>query len=150
MLRIRSLRRILPLWAVAACSPVLAQPPSVDPATLYTLSTQGSSAQLKAGEKGLFVLSIQAKKGAHVSEEAPLHLTVSGEGVSVPQQELGAKDSVVQQKAGGPHVDPRFEIPVQATRAGAGHVEAKLTFFICTEKLCARQQKTLRTPIEVL
>ena len=34
--------------------------------------------------------------------------------------------------------------------AGKGTVEAKLTFFICTEQLCARQKKTISVPVEVL
>jgi hypothetical protein len=28
-------------------------------------------------------------------------------------------------------------------------LDAKLTFFICTEKICARQQKTFSIPVEV-
>ncbi len=46
-------------------------------------------------------------------------------------------------------VDPRFEVPFTAAAAGKGAVDAKLTFFICTEKLCARQQKTFSIPVEV-
>jgi hypothetical protein len=28
-------------------------------------------------------------------------------------------------------------------------VEAKMTFFVCTEQLCLRQQKTLSVPVTV-
>lgn len=114
----------------------------VDPSTLYELSTQGSSQKLKAGEQGKFVLEIRVKDGAHVSDEAPLKLAVSGQKVKPGKDKLTLADSV-----GKPN--PRFEVPVTAETAGKGAVDAKLTFFICTDKLCARQQKDVSVPVEV-
>ncbi|WP_338866876.1 hypothetical protein [Myxococcus stipitatus] len=132
------------VWA----APVFAE--EVDPASLYDVSTEGSSTQVKAGEKGVFVVSVKTKSGAHVSEEAPLKLDVKAAHVSVAKEKLGREDSVSKKAAGQQFVDPRFEVPFTAAAAGKGSVDAKLVFFICTEKICARQQKTLSVPVEVL
>ncbi|MCE9673943.1 hypothetical protein LY474_39725 [Myxococcus stipitatus] len=134
--------------ALAWAAPALAN--EVDPASLYEVSTEGSSAQFKAGEKGVFVVSVKTKSGAHVSDEAPLKLEVKGSHVAVAKEKLGREDSVSKKAAGQEFVDPRFEIPLTAATAGKGTVDAKLVFFICTEKICARQQKNLSVPVEVL
>ncbi len=147
-----SIRRFTPMAALLAAlawtAPALAQ--DVDPASLYEVSTEGTSTQVKAGEKGLLVLSIKTKPGAHVSEEAPLKLEVKGTQVTPEKQKLGREDSVGKKAAGQEYADPRFEVPFTTATAGKGSVDAKLTFFICTEKICARQQKTLSLPVEVL
>jgi hypothetical protein len=122
----------------------------VDPTTLYEVSTEGTSTKVKAGEQGVFVLSIKSKQGAHVSDEAPLKLELKGTQVVPAQEKLALKDSVAKKAAGQQFVDPRFEVPFKATAAGKGLLEAKLTFFICSEQLCARQQKTFSLPVEVL
>lgn len=122
----------------------------VDPSTLYEVSTEGTSTRVKAGEQGVFVLSIKSKQGAHVSDEAPLKLVLTGTQLAPAQEKLALKDSVAKKAAGQAFVDPRFEVPFKATAAGKGALEAKLTFFICSEQLCARQQKTFSVPVEVL
>ncbi|XXF75505.1 hypothetical protein P2318_20850 [Myxococcaceae bacterium GXIMD 01537] len=145
------MRRITPAAALLAafvCTQVLAAD-EVDPASLYELSTEGSSTRVKAGEKGTFVLAIKSKAGAHVSEEAPLKLEVKGAQVTPAREKLGREDSVTKKAAGQAFVDPRFEVPFTAAAAGKGSVDAKLTFFICTEKICARQQKTVSVPVEI-
>lgn len=136
------------LAALAWAAPALAE--DVDPTSLYEVTTEGTSTQVKAGEKGLFVLSIKTKPGAHVSEEAPLKLELKGTQVTPQKQKLGREDSVGKKAAGQEYPEPRFEVPFTAAAAGKGTVDAKLTFFICTEKICARQQKTLSLPVEVL
>ena len=131
------------------CTPGHAEAP-VDPASLYEVSTKGTSTQLKSDGQGVFVLSIQSTPGAHVSDEAPLKLELKGTGVALAQQKLALKDSVAKKAQGQTFVEPRFEVPFKADAAGKGSVEAKLTFFICSEQLCARQQKTVSVPVEVL
>jgi hypothetical protein len=147
MLRIRRLTPVAALLAAMVCAPALAQ--DVDPASLYELSTEGTSAQVKAGDKGTFVLSIKTKSGAHVSEEAPLKLELKGTQLTPTKEKLTREDSVAKKVAGQQVPDPRFEVPFTAATAGKGTLDAKLTFFICTEKICARQQKTLSLPVEV-
>ncbi|MCY1077159.1 hypothetical protein [Archangium lansingense] len=146
------LRRITTLAAalVALASTQVQAEGQVDPTTLYEVSTEGTSTKVKAGEQGVFVLSIKSKQGAHVSDEAPLKLELKGTQLTPAQEKLALKDSVAKKAQGQQFVDPRFEVPFKATAAGKGTLDAKLTFFICTENLCARQQKTFSLPVEVL
>jgi hypothetical protein len=149
MLHLRRLAPIAALWVVFTWTQARAEE-ETDPSTLYELSTEGTSAKVKVGEKGVFVLSIKSKAGAHVSDEAPLKLQVKGSQLTPAKEQLGREDSVAKKAEGQAFVDPRFEVPFTAAVAGKGSVDAKLTFFICTEKLCARQQKTFSIPVEVL
>jgi hypothetical protein len=120
-----------------------------DPTSLYLLSTDGSSKALKVGQTGTFVLSIRTVPGAHLSEEAPMKLLLSASGGVQPAKlVLGRSDAKAEPKAGGP-ADARFEVPLVAGTKGPGAVQAQLTFFICTETLCSRQQKTLNVPVSV-
>ncbi|HUM09545.1 MAG TPA: hypothetical protein VLT82_01220 [Myxococcaceae bacterium] len=128
----------------------LALAAEVDPTTLYTLSTEGTTAKVGAGKKGTLVLEIQSLKGAHVSDEAPLRIQLSGTGAVTPEKtQLVYGDSVRKPSAGVKYPDPRFEVPLAAQGKGPGSVEAKMTFFVCTEQLCLRQQKTLSVPVTV-
>jgi hypothetical protein len=120
-----------------------------DPASLYVLSTEGSTTSLRAGQPGTFVLSIRTVPGAHVSDEAPLKLLLAGSGgVQPAKATLGRADAKAVQKGSGP-ADPRFEVPFSVAGKGPGVLEAKLTFFVCTDTLCSRQQKTLNVPVTV-
>lgn len=134
--------------ALLLSAPARAQ--DVDPASLYDISTQGSSAKVKKGEQGTFVLTITAKPGAHVSDEAPLKLVLSGKNVTPKKEKLTLADSVAKKAEGEKYPNPRFEVPLTADAPGTGSVDGKLTLFICTDKLCARQQKTVSVPVEVL
>jgi hypothetical protein len=149
MPRFRCLASLAAAVMTLACSQVLAAE-QVDPSTLYVVSTEGTSTRVKAGETGLFVLSIQSKSGAHVSDEAPLKLELKGKQLTPAREKLALSDSVAKKQEGQAFVDPRFEVPFQAPTAGKGTLEAKLTFFICTEQICARQQKSFSIPVEVL
>jgi hypothetical protein len=115
-----------------------------DPSALYEVSTTGSTGQLKAGQKGKWVLSIQAKAGAHVSDDAPMKIELSGTHVKVGKEKLARPDAIAQ------GASPRFEVPFSADAPGKGSIDAKLTFFICTDKICSRQQKAVSVPVEVL
>jgi hypothetical protein len=148
MLHLRRLAPIAALWVAFTWTQARAAD-ETDPSTLYEVSTEGTSAKVKAGEKGVFVLSIKSKAGAHVSDEAPLKLQVKGTQLTPAKEQLGREDSVAKKAEGQAFVDPRFEVPFTAAVAGKGSVDAKLTFFICTEKICARQQKTVSIPVEV-
>lgn len=134
-------------WALASAAPCFAAEP--DPASLYELSTQGSSERVKKGDKGKLVLEIKPSAKAHVSEEAPLKLELSGKALAFDKQKLTLKDSVATKAPGQQYAAPRFEVPFVGGEAGKTAAEAKLTFFICTESLCARQQKTLTVPVQV-
>lgn len=149
MLHVRRITSLAAAVVALLCTQAQAEG-QVDPTTLYDVSTEGTSTKVKAGEQGVFVLSIKSKSGAHVSDEAPLKLELKGVQLTPAKEKLVLTDSVAKKAAGQQFVDPRFEVPFKATGAGKGTVDAKLTFFICTESLCARQQKTFSIPVEVL
>jgi hypothetical protein len=139
------------LHLVAASGTAAAQPQGqpVDPTTLYELTTQGSSQRIKAGAKGTFVVALKTKNGSHVSSEAPFKIEISGKGVKPEKATLSLADAVEKKPVKDGVIDPRFEVPFTAASVGKAAVDAKLTFFICTEKICARQQKALSVPVEV-
>lgn len=127
--------------------PALAQ--GVDPAALYEVTTAGSTTALKAKEDGKFVLAIKPKPSAHVSAEAPLKLELTGKNVTLSKEKFTLEDSVSKPAPGEQYAASQFEVPFTAEKPGQGSVDAKLTFFICTEKICSRQQKALSVPVHV-
>jgi hypothetical protein len=126
----------------------LAQAP--DTAGLYDVETGGTSQKVKVGEKGKIVIEIHAKSGAHISDEAPLKIELKGTGATPEKDKLVYKDSVGQKRNGAEYPDPRFEVPFSAASAGKASIEAKMKFFVCTEKVCSPQQKTLTFPVDVI
>jgi hypothetical protein len=120
-----------------------------DVASLYEVTTTGTSSSFKAGEKGKVVIEIKTKSGSHISDEAPLKIELKGSGVTPEKTSLTLKDSVAQKKGSEKYADPKFDVALSGTAQGKGQVDAKMTFFVCTEKLCARQTKNLVLPIEV-
>lgn len=134
----RNLMLVLMVVAVPAWA-------EIDVTSFYEVSTEGTSTKLKAGDTGKVVISIKSKKGAHVSDEAPLKIELSSKQGKLSKETLTIADSVALKKE-----DPRFEVPFTPTAHGQSSVEAKLTFFICTEKQCSRQVKNLTLPVEVM
>ncbi len=139
---------ILALSGLVACRLAFAAE-EVNPATLYELSTAGSSQKVKSGGKGTLVLEIKTKNGSHISGEAPFKIEVTGDHIKPEKDKLTLADSVSKKAVPEGFADPRFEVPFTTEAAGKTAVDAKLTFFICTEKICARQQKTLSVPVEI-
>lgn len=142
-----SVSAVVALVAVLAGATAWAQ--EEDVSSFYEVTTSGTTQKVKAGEKGKLVLAINTKKGAHISDEAPLKVELSGQSVKPEKARLSRADSVSTKPAGKQFVDPRFEVPFAAQAKGKGAVDAKLTFFVCTEKLCSKQTKTLSVPVEI-
>lgn len=135
----------------AICSALVAtacfgQAPDV--AGLYDVTSEGSSQKVKVGEKGKLVIEFKTKAGSHISAEAPLKIELIGKSAKLEKEKLTLADSVTKKEAGKDYVDPKFEVPFVVAAAGKASLEAKMTFFICTDKVCARQQKTLSVAVE--
>jgi hypothetical protein len=129
---------------------VLVTSSDADVKRLYDVSTEGTSATVKAGGRGAVVIAFKTRDGAHVSAEAPLKIELSSKDVKLDRARLALADSVVKGEAGAKAPpDPRFEVGFTAASPGRATIDAKLTFFICTETLCARQAATLALPVEV-
>lgn len=111
----------------------------------YEVSTAGTTTKLKAGESGKLVISISTKNGGHVSDKAPLKIELSSKESKFTKDKLSLTDSVAPKEA-----DPKFEVGFTPAVQGPTTVEAKMTFFICSEQQCARQTRTLSLPVEVM
>lgn len=133
--------------ALATAQALAADAPDVT--SLYEVSTDGTSQKVTLGQAGKLVLAIKTKPGAHISDEAPLKIELTGSNVKPEKTKLSRADSVAQKADGQKFADPRFEVPFTAEAAGKGQLDAKITFFVCTEQLCARQQKTISLAVEV-
>ena len=120
-----------------------------DAASLYQVSTEGSTSKLKAGERGKLVISIEAKGEAHVSDEAPLRIELKSKDAKLEKEKLTLADSLTKRAPNGEYPSPKFEVAFTPSAQGKTSVEAKMTFFICTAKLCMRQTKDLVLPVEV-
>ena len=140
----KAISAVFPALLATAC---FAQAPDV--ASLYDVTTDGSSQAVKVGEKGKLVIEFHTKPGSHISGEAPLKIELSAKAAKLEKEKLTGADSVAKKAEGKDYVDPKFEVPFTAAAAGKASVDAKLTFFICTDKVCARQQKTLSVPVVV-
>lgn len=121
----------------------------VDPSKLYEVSSAGSTEKLKVGEKGTVVIAITPKAGAHVSDEAPLKIELSGSNVKLAKQKLTGADSVAKKDPAKEGVSPRFEVPFTGGVAGKSTLEAKMSFFICTDKLCEKQKRDVTLAVLV-
>ena len=136
------MRTLMSVLMLVAALPAWAE---TDLASFYEVTTEGTSTKLKAGETGKVIIAIKSKNGAHVSDEAPLKIELTSKQSKLSKDKLTLADSLNAKKE-----DPRFEVPFTPTAHGSSSVEAKLTFFICTEKLCSRQVKNLSFPVEVM
>ena len=136
------------LLALSLAAPLaLAADPDVT--SLYEISTDGTQAAFKAGQKGKLVLEIKTRPGAHISDEAPLTVELKGKDVAPEKAKLSLADSVGKKKGDAKYADPRFEVALTGAAPARAQIDARLVFFVCTDKICARQQKSLSLPVEV-
>jgi len=133
-----------------------AQAPDVT--KLYQVTTDGSTTKLAAGQKGKLVLSIKLSQGAHVSDEAPLKIALTGTNGAAPEKAtLAYADQTSKKPSGEKYANPVvFEVPFQVAvdprqkgAPPAATVDAKMTFFVCTDQICSRQQKEVSLPVQV-
>lgn len=137
------------LWVGCLLLAALANAAEPNVEKLYEVTTEGSSSSVKAGEKGVWKVALKTQPGAHISDEAPLKIELSGTNVQLEKGLLRYGDSVAQKQPGEQYAQPRFEVPFTASSKGEARVDAKMSFFVCTDKVCARQQKQLSVPIRV-
>jgi hypothetical protein len=131
--------------ALGAAAPARAAG-GADAASTYRVVTDGSTVVLKRGEKGKVVVAVvPLEKGVHVNREFPLKYKLSASaGLALAKAELVRADAV------DPGAEnPRFEVPVSATAAGAQQVTIQMRFAICSETWCVPQQKTVTVAVDV-
>lgn len=113
-----------------------------DPAKLYDL-TVTATPKVKAGEGGRVELKIVPKAGAEIHKEAPISLSLATKGVVAPKAKVGREELVMK------GADAAFDVPFKADAPGAAQIEATLKFYICTEKMCAAQERKATLPVLV-
>ncbi len=138
------MRTILPLLVLAVflTSPAQAQEAS----KFYGLSTQGTTAKLKSGERGKVVFAFEMKGGAHLSEEAPMKILLSSPEAQLEKTRLSRSDGT----PGRTPATTNFEVGFTPTAQGRVTIDAQLTFFVCTENRCLREVASLKLPIDVM
>ena len=74
---------------------------------------------------------------------------MKGQNAKPEKQKLTFADLVTPKAAGHRCQTVRFEVPFVPAEVGKAQLDWHVTFFICTEKLCARQKRTVSVPVEV-
>ena len=113
-----------------------------DEAKKYEIKIAPASA--KAGARSAARFEIDAVPGSHVSDEAPLKISLQAQGLKLEKDKLTTADIVA-----GKGSSPKFEIPFTAEKAGQTSIEGKAIFIVCTKELCEREQDTLHIPVTV-
>ncbi|HEX9186548.1 MAG TPA: hypothetical protein VGB87_05740 [Vicinamibacteria bacterium] len=117
---------------------------AVEAAASYRIETAGTTASLRSGEKGLFVLSIVPLAKVHVHPAAPLKIALEATpGLKLEKTSLGKADPV-DPKADG----RRFEVPFAAQAVGKQEIRANVQFFICSDQWCVKQVKDVTAAVD--
>lgn len=145
MQRCLALTALLALLGTASS----ARAAETDPSTLYRLTTSPSPLVLRAGGEGTLVLELTPLEGAYLSPRTPFSLELKGQGLRVPNTALRLSEAKQGPASTPPQAAARFELPLRAEKAGEGTLTATMTFFICTETLCERQERTLKVPVSI-
>lgn len=132
--------------SLLACSRAFAEAP--DTSKLYSVQAEATPS-VKAGDQGKVTITFKTEAGAHISDEAPLKIVLSGKNVTPAKATLHYQDSLAQKTAAQSYPDPRFEVPFTTQAKGQGEVDAKMTFFVCSANLCARHEQTVALPVTV-
>jgi hypothetical protein len=111
-----------------------------DEAKKYEVKVTPASA--KVGQSATARFQIDASPGSHVSDEAPLKISLKADGLKLGKDKLTTADIVA-----GKGASPKFEIPFVAEKPGQDTIEAKATFIVCTKELCEREQEKISIPV---
>ena len=129
------------MLALALAGLLLAAP---DVSGTYRIETS-KGLKVKPGETAHAKVEVVPRADAHVSPDAPITLSLtSGPAVKLAKEKLGRPDAK-ETKAKG----VAFDVPFTAAAAGKDELKGTLSFFICTEKLCEKQNKQIAMAVEV-
>jgi hypothetical protein len=102
--------------------------------------------KVAAGGSGSASLTIAARNGWHVNDEAPITVSLStfGAGLTVAKTKLSRADLAVSTKE-----TARFDIPFTAGDPGQRTINAEAKFVMCQATACKPVKETLAFNIEV-
>jgi uncharacterized protein YfaS (alpha-2-macroglobulin family) len=110
---------------------------------LYDLVAQ-APAKLAKGDKGSVSVKITTKGEGTLHSDTPYKLTLTApKNVALSKDKLTTADMKLAERTAS------FDVPFTASEAGDGKIEGRLTFFVCTEKLCSRQERSVSMPVSV-
>jgi len=114
-----------------------------DVTKFYDLKTEATPKVAK-GASGKVKIDIVAKAGAHVDKDAPIEIVLKApKGVTLSKTKLGKKEADFRDASAF------FDVAFTGKEAGKGEVEAELSFYVWTDKICAKQERTAKLPVSV-
>jgi len=138
------MRRFQGLFAtIGTMSFVLAAGVSTAADSLYEIKK--TEPKVAVGATGTASLTITAKSGWHVNDEAPITVALTAPaGVTLPKAKLTRADLAQSSKE-----TARFDIPVSATEAGKKTINAEARFVLCQEQACKPVKETLALAVDI-
>ena len=109
----------------------------------YDLDISATPKVAKGGS-GSVTVHITPKGGAEIHKEAPIKLALQAPAnVEMSKTQVGRKEL----KMNGNNAS--FDVPFTAREAGNGDIEVTLSFYICTDQVCAHQERKASLPVAV-
>lgn len=133
---------VLSLVCFAAPWSALAEDPIDEAARLYEVEISATP-KLSTGAAGQVVVRIEPKPGAEIHKTAPISLTLEGQGVQTAKKKLGRAELTMEGE------NASFTVPFTGETPGPASIDAQLTFYVCTDNVCARQQRQATLPITI-
>jgi hypothetical protein len=101
--------------------------------------------KVAVGARGAASVTIATKAGWHLNDEAPISLSLTApSGVTIAKTKLGRGDL-----AASTQESARFDVPFDASEAGAKVIAAEARFVLCQEQACKPVKETLSLNIDV-
>ncbi len=142
----RSLIAFAAVVALLGCSGKPAE--AADQPKLNYKLTRPEKVTVKAGQPAKVSIVIAPQPGAHIDPRAPLAFTVKSATAAgtfkIEKETLGHED--------GKERDDKsieFGVPVTGQKAGNDSVLVHADFYLCTPKICERQQEDLTVAVVV-
>lgn len=113
---------------------------------LYSVEASARPAEVSSGEKGAVDLRLKLAQGAHLSEEAPFKIQVTGQGLAPVKARLGREDGA---PSAGKEGVTQFELPFTAQDKGPASLGADMEFYVCTASLCEQHRENVQVSVRV-
>ena len=133
----------LPFAALALAFAVSAASTARAEEKLYEIKK--TEPKVAVGAKGAASVTIASKAGWHLNAEAPITLSLTAPaGVTLTKTKLQRADLAASTEASA-----RFDVPFDASEAGAKVIAAEARFVLCQEQACKPVKETLSLNIDV-
>jgi len=125
------------------CGVVARADTELDASGWYDLEVKATP-KVNKGEAGSLTVHITPKGKAEIHKEAPIKLTLAPPAaVELSKTTLTRSDLKME----GPNAS--FDVPFTGHEAGKGDIVATVSFYICTDQICAHQERKASLPVTV-